>query len=136
VKSWTTPICGTFCCRHDALGKFQVPIHSMTHAEQAEMIPNQGHCKKSRWRWIVLLFHKYFCLSFFAMFYIKNRITIHILEAGTSCWKQACSIMCRLNINKCHSCQTAGNSNFRLFQICSLLFQRLLRPGFHLNAWY
>jgi hypothetical protein len=57
---------------------------------------------------------------FFGMFYIKNRITsaIPILEANIYlCWKQTRPIMCRLNINKCHSCQTAGNSNFTLFLV-------------------
>jgi hypothetical protein len=34
--------------------------------------------------------------------------------------------MCRLNINKCHSCQTAGNSNFTLFRMV-YFFQRLLQ---------
>jgi hypothetical protein len=59
----------------------------MTHAEQAETIPNQGYCKNQDEDELFWFFinKKYFCLSFFAMFYIKNRITIHILEAGTLC---------------------------------------------------
>jgi hypothetical protein len=75
---------------------------------------------------------------FFGMFYIKNRITsaIPILEANIYlCWKQTRPIMCRLNINKCHSCRTAGNSNFTLF-LMVYFSQRLLSSGFHLNAWY
>jgi hypothetical protein len=35
----------------------------------------------------------------------------------------------------CHSSQTAGNSNFTLFQMV-YFFERLLSLGFHLNALY
>jgi hypothetical protein len=37
--------------------------------------------------------------------------------------------MCRFNINKCHSYQTGGNSNFTLFQIV-YFFQRQLAQVF------
>jgi hypothetical protein len=43
--------------------------------------------------------------------------------------------MSRLNINKCHSCRTAGYSNFTVLQTV-YFFQRLLSLGFHLNARY
>jgi hypothetical protein len=74
------------------------------------------------------------------MFYVKNRITNdsycrskYLREPFAE--NKHVPVMCRLNINKCHSCQTAGNSNFTLFQIVCF-FQRLFSPGFHLNAWY
>jgi hypothetical protein len=64
------------------------------------------------------------------MFYIKNRITSDSQSKylRAPCAEETCSIVCGLNINKCHSCQTAGNSNFTLFQM--VYFFNAYQPRF------